>query len=78
MDLLNEKNVNQFYIMPETELINNIREKKKQGLLDYKWEIRSYLLNNQQPLTGSSRLFKLCVSPFIYLNKYRISIQFEI
>jgi len=65
--------------MPEAALLNQIYTKKKRGLLDYKWDVRLYLLNSQRALSKiNHKLFDVCVSPFVYISKHKPQIEKDV
>lgn len=58
--------------------IKEIKDKRKQGLIDYMWELRSQLLkaetNNKKKLCA---YIKIIVSPFTYLAKNKEKINYD-
>jgi len=60
--------------MPKEGILQVIKNKQRQGLLDYKWDVRSILPKNKKK-TEKEHLYNISVSPFLYLKKYRSHID---
>jgi hypothetical protein len=62
--------------MSQKGLLQVIKNKQRQGLLDYKWEVRSNLLKNEKE-SEKEQLYNISISPFLYLEKYRLHIDHD-
>ena len=52
-----------------------MKDKQKRGLLDYKWEIRRYLLSVDRLKKRDHPLIREVTSPFLYLEHNRKKIR---
>jgi hypothetical protein len=54
------------------DLIRDIKDKQRIGLLDYRWDARSYLLDTKIP---NQQMIKIIGAPFVYIAKHQKQIQ---